>query len=142
MNGNQSLKVLIMIVRTIDEVLGSDREVTAINGNWVSRRLLLDEDAMGFSFHETIIKADTETMIQYKNHLEAVYCVEGEGEIETIVDGKVYSIKPGTMYALNKHDKHYLRAYGEDLRLLCVFNPALTGDETHDREGSYPPKKQ
>jgi len=46
MNGNQSLKVLIMIVRTIDEVLGSDREVTAINGNWVSRRLLLDEDAM------------------------------------------------------------------------------------------------
>ena len=96
---------------------------------------------MGFSFHETIIYAGTETMIWYKNHLEAVYCVEGEGELETIIDGKVYSIKPGTMYALNKHDKHYLRAFEEDLRLLCVFNPALTGDEIHDKEGSYPLKK-
>jgi L-ectoine synthase len=127
-----------MIVKTIDEILDSDREVTAPNGNWVSRRLLLDNDGMGFSFHETIIKAGTETLIQYKNHLEAVYCVEGEGEIETTVDGKVYPIKPGSMYALNNHDKHYLRAFKEDLRLLCVFNPPLTGDETHDEYGSYP----
>ena len=141
MNENQLLKAIIMIVKTIDEVIDSDHEVTAGNGNWVSRRLLLNEDGMGFSLHETIIKADTETMIQYKNHLEAVYCIEGEGEIETIMDGEVYAIKPGTLYALDEHDKHYLRAYGEDLRLLCVFNPALTGDETHDSEGSYPPPK-
>ncbi len=125
-----------MIVRTISDIIGTPREVTA--SNWVSRRLLLRDDGMGFSFHETIIYAGTETLIWYKNHLEAVYCIGGEGEIESLDDGKRYPIKPGTMYALNKHDKHFLRAYSEDLRLVCVFNPALTGDETHDAEGSYP----
>lgn len=128
-----------MITRTIDDIKGSKREVIAPNGNWASRRLLLKDDNMGFSFHETIIFAGTETMIWYKNHLEAVYCVEGEGEVETINDGKIHPIKPGTMYVLDKHDKHYLRAFNRDLRLLCVFNPPLAGDEVHDEDGSYPP---
>ena len=26
-----------------------------------------------------------------------------------------------------------------DLRLVCVFNPAPTGRETHDADGSFPP---
>ncbi len=136
----QSLKVQIMIVRRIDEVKGSKREVTAPNGNWMSRRLLLRDDDMGFSLHETIIYARTVTKIWYKNHLEAVYCVQGEGEVESIKDGEVYPIKPGVMYALDKHDKHYLRAFDNDLRLICVFNPAMTGGEVHDAEGSYPLK--
>lgn len=127
-----------MIVRRLEDVIGTEKEVFAPNGNWVSRRLLLAGDNMGFSFHETIIYNGTETRIWYKNHLEAVYCVEGEGEIETIGDGTVYSLKPGTIYALDDHDEHYLRASGGDLRLLCVFNPPLVGSEVHDRDGSYP----
>lgn len=126
-----------MIVRTIEEIEGTSREVFAEDNNWVSKRLLIAEDNMGFSFNETIIYANTETLIWYKNHVEAVYCVEGEGEIEATEDGTVYPIKPGTMYALDKHDRHYLRAYENDLRLLCVFNPALVGDEVHDKDGSY-----
>jgi len=126
-----------MIVRTLEEIEGSSREVFAANNNWVSKRFLIAEDNMGFSFNETIIHANTETLIWYKNHVEAVYCVEGEGEIETTEDGAVYPIKPGTLYALDKHDRHYLRAYEKDLRLLCVFNPALVGDEVHDEDGSY-----
>ena len=127
-----------MFVRTIDEIKGTDREVFAENKNWVSRRLLLKKDGMGFSFHETIIFAGTETHIWYKNHLEAVYCVEGEGEVETLADGKIYRITPGTMYALNEHDEHHLRA-SKDMRLLCVFNPPVTGSEVHQPDGSYPP---
>ncbi|WP_145453295.1 ectoine synthase, partial [Staphylococcus epidermidis] len=92
---------------------------------------------MGFSYHDTIIYAGTETHIWYKNHLEAVYCVGGEGEIETVSDGKVYPIKDGTMYALDKNDEHYLRAT-KDMRMICVFNPPLTGRETHDKDGVYP----
>lgn len=92
---------------------------------------------LGFSFNETIIYANTETLIWYKNHVEAVYCVEGECEIESTEDGAVYHIKPGTMYALDKHDLHYLRVYEKGLRLLCVFNPALMGDDVHDEDGSY-----
>lgn len=124
-----------MIVRTLDEILGTDKEVKA--ETWTSRRLLLKDDDMGFSFHDTIIHAGTETHIWYQNHLEAVYCVAGEGEIETVADGKIYPIKDGTMYALNKHDEHYLRAT-KDMRLICTFNPPITGRETHDKDGVYP----
>jgi len=130
-----------MIVRTLDEIRGTDREVFAENNNWVSARLLLKGDNMGFSFHETTIFANTETLIWYKNHFEAVYCIEGEGEVETIDDGMKYPIKPGTMYALNKHDRHYLRAFSQ-LRLVCVFNPALAGREVHLSDGSYPLDKE
>jgi len=127
-----------MIVRLIDDIKDTDREVFAENGNWVSRRILLQKDGMGFSFHETIIFANTETMIWYKNHLEAVFCVEGEGEIESLEDERVYQIRPGTMYALNNNDRHLLRAHSMDMRLVCVFNPALTGEEVHGQDGSYP----
>jgi len=41
------------------------------------------------------------------------------------------------MYALDRHDEHYLRARSE-LKLVCVFNPPLTGREVHDEEGVYP----
>lgn len=124
-----------MIVRRLKEIIGTENDIKA--DTWASRRLLLKRDKMGFSLHDTIIYAGTQTYIWYKNHLEAVYCVAGEGEIETIEDGKVYPIKDGMMYALNNHDKHYLRAK-TDLRLICVFNPPLTGQEVHDEEGVYP----
>jgi L-ectoine synthase len=126
-----------MLIKKLDEIKGTDREVFAENGNWASARFLVRADNMGFSFHETTIFAGTETLIWYKNHLEAVYCIEGEGEVETIDDGKIYPIKPGIMYALDNHDKHYLRAFSQ-LRLMCVFNPALAGNETHLPDGSYP----
>ena len=124
-----------MIVRTTEEIAGTERDVHA--PTFVSRRFLLKKDGMGFSFHETILYAGTETYIWYKNHLEAVYCIAGEGEVEVLPNGPVYQIRPGTMYALNGHEKHYLRAK-TDLRMMCVFNPPLTGQEVHDKDGVYP----
>jgi L-ectoine synthase len=126
-----------MIVRRLQEIIGSERDVKAENGHWVSRRFLLRGDGVGFSLHETTIFAGTETYIWYKNHVEAVYCVGGEGEIEDLETGQIHKISDGTMYALNHHERHYLRAK-TDLRMICVFNPALTGTEVHDREGAYP----
>ena len=126
-----------MIVRRLDEIIGTDRDVQAETGTWVSRRLLLKNDDMGFSFHDTTIFAGTETLIWYKNHLEAVYCVGGEGELEVIETGEIFKISDGTMYALNNHEKHHLRAFS-DMRLICVFNPPLTGKEVHDKDGVYP----
>jgi L-ectoine synthase len=99
--------------------------------------MLLKKDGMGFSFHDTTIYRNTETLIWYKNHLEAVYCVAGKGELEVIETGEIFPIEDGTMYALNNHEKHYLRAF-EDMRLVCVFNPPLTGEEVHDADGVYP----
>lgn len=124
-----------MIVKKLDDVLGTEHEVKG--GNWTSRRLILGDADMGFSMHDTLIHAGTETLIWYKNHLEAVYCIAGKGEIEVLPDGPTYPIEPGTLYALNGNEKHLLRAE-EEMRMICTFNPPLTGLEVHDEEGVYP----
>ncbi|MDQ0352260.1 L-ectoine synthase [Alkalibacillus filiformis] len=125
-----------MKIVKLQDVIGSENEVKG--ENWESRRLLLKKDGMGFSLHDTVIKAGTETHIWYKNHLEAVYCIEGDGEVETLKDGKVYKITPGTVYSLDEHDEHLLRGGSEDMRVVCVFNPPLSGKEVHDENGVYP----
>ncbi|MEA5445215.1 ectoine synthase [Gammaproteobacteria bacterium AB-CW1] len=126
-----------MIVRKLDDIIGTDREVDG--GNWVSRRLVLKDDGMGYSVHDTIIKEGTETHIHYKNHLESVYLTEGEGEVETIADGKIWPVKAGEIYILDKNDEHYLRANkGTHMRMVCVFNPPISGREVHDEHGVYP----
>ena len=123
-----------MILRTLEEAEKSERRV--ISENWESTRLLLKGDNMGFSFHITTIYPNTETKIWYKNHLESVFCMEGDGEVETLDDGMVYLIKPGSIYILDKNDRHILRAK-TTLKLACVFNPPLHGKEVHDEFGSY-----
>ena len=129
-----------MLVKKLSDIIGTENETKS--ETWESRRFLLAKDQMGFSLNDTIIKAGTETHIWYKHHLEAVYCIEGNGEVETIKDGKVYKIEPGTMYALDENDEHYLRGGTEDMRVICVFNPPLTGQETHDENGVYPLLKE
>lgn len=124
-----------MIVRTLDEAIKTGRQIKS--ETWDSVRLSLKDDNMGFSFHITTIYTGTETPIHYQNHLETVYCISGEGEVETVADGKIYPIKPGTVYILDKHDKHLLRATKE-MQLACVFNPPLHGKEIHDENGVYP----
>ena len=124
-----------MIVRELQDILGTERVVEA--ETWVSRRLLLADEGMGFSMHDTLILANTETRMCYRNHLEAVYCIEGNGEIEVVDTGKKHEVQPGTIYALDQHDEHILRAQTQ-LRMVCVFNPPVTGKEVHDETGAYP----
>ena len=124
-----------MIVRTLDEVRGSDRDVAG--EGWRSRRLLLRSDGMGFSLHDTTVAVGQQEL-EYKHHLEACYCLEGEAEITDLASGERHAIVPGTVYALDQHDRHRLSVVSP-LRLVCVFNPALAGGETHDADGSFPP---
>jgi len=125
-----------MIVRTLEQAEQSSRRV--VTETWESTRMWLKDDNMGFSFHITTIYANTETHIWYQNHLESVYCISGEGEIETLADGKIYPITPGTLYILDKHDEHQLRGGATEMKLACVFNPPLNGKEVHDASGVYP----
>src|SRR5690606_15264900 len=80
----------LVIVRKVRDLRGGSREVESTN--WVSRRLLLKSDGMGFSLHETIILAGTATRMCYRNHLEAVYCVGGRGSIEVLATGETFDI--------------------------------------------------
>ncbi len=125
-----------MIIRQLQEAENSKRRIVSPDGNWESTRLLLKEDNMGFSFHITTIYAHADFQMHYQNHLESVYCISGEGEVETLADNKVHPITPGTLYILDKHDKHILRAFTE-MKMACVFNPPLNGKEVHNADGAY-----
>jgi L-ectoine synthase len=124
-----------MIVRTLAEIKGTDRDVQA--ETWNSQRLLLARDGQRFSMHETVLYAGTETSMWYANHFEAVYCVGGEGELVNDETGEIHPLRDGTLYLLNGHEHHRVRAT-TDLRMVCVFDPPVTGREVHDETGAYP----
>jgi L-ectoine synthase len=114
-----------MIVRRLSEV------PTVEWGNGLSRRFLLESDGMGYTVTDTIVRAGTKSRLEYRRHLEACYCIGGSGEVID-ANGDSHALEPGTMYALDRNDAHFLvAAPDEDLRLVCVFTPALEGHETH-----------
>lgn len=124
-----------MIVRDYQKEKDSERRVDS--DGWHSVRLLLKDDGMGFSFHITTIYAGAELEMCYSHHLESVYCITGEGSIEDLASGEIHEIGPGLVYALDQNDAHILRARSE-MTMACVFNPPVTGRETHDESGAYP----
>ena len=130
-----------MKVTTIAAIAGTEREVPCPKGGFVSYRMLLGSDGMGFSLHKTVVKAgDSIHDIQrwhYKHHLEACYCVSGHGILTHVKTGETWEIGPDSVYAADEHDEHTFQALEETV-LLCVFNPPVTGRETHGEDGSYP----
>ncbi|MEN3974248.1 ectoine synthase [Emcibacter sp. SYSU 3D8] len=129
-----------MIVRHLDVIRDSNRNV--VTDDWESARMLLKDEGMGFSFHITTLYAGKELRMHYKNHLESVYVLQGEGTIEDLATGEIHDLRPGMLYALNEHDRHVVRPK-TDIITACVFNPPVTGREVHDETGAYPlPEKE
>ena len=126
-----------MIVRSLSEIEGTDRDVHSASGTWRSKRLVLAKEGVGFSLHETVLYAGTETSMWYAHHYEAVLCIEGEAELTNDETGEKHLITPGTLYLLDGHERHTLRPK-TDFRCICVFNPPCTGREDHDENGVYP----
>ena len=124
-----------MLVRTMEETAGTDRDVRG--DGWRAVRHFVRADGLGFSLSETTVEAGREMQLWYKHHQEACYVMEGEAEITERDTGAVHRIGPGDAYA-PQQDRHTIRVVSP-LRLVCVFSPALTGRETHDADGSYPP---
>lgn len=125
-----------MIVRSLASILNTSAHVRG--DSFESRRILLAADGLGYSLHDTICKQGTEQRLHYKNHIETNYVIEGEGEVQNVATGEVFALMPGTVYVLDRHEEHILRAQHGDMRIICVFTPALTGQEKHDADGSYP----
>ena len=123
-----------MIVRHLDEVRGTARDVSG--EGWRSLRVLTRGDEMGFTITYTTLEPGTEIELQYTNHLEACLCLSGRMRIEDLATGEVHELAPETLYALDRHDRHRVRVL-EPTTLVCVFNPALAGTETHDGSGGY-----
>lgn len=121
-----------MIVRAKSEVKVVDW------GNGLSYRLVNKFDEMGFSVAHTVVYAGTKSQLQYRNHLEACYCISGSGEVVTADGDVTHRIEPGVIYALDQHDAHYLIAGPEgDMELISIFNPPLRGDEKHSLDAGF-----
>lgn len=125
-----------MIVRNLDDLKRTGRYAEKA-GVWSSARYLLKDDGVGFTVTQTTLAAGQELEMEYKNHIESNLVIEGEAVLTDLGSGEKHQLVAGSMYALDKHDRHHIRAVS-DLRLVCVFTPALTGTETHDADGSYP----
>ncbi|MES2223441.1 MAG: ectoine synthase [Patescibacteria group bacterium] len=98
-------------------------------GNGKSSRFLTKSDNLPFSVTKTIVNKGTTSKLQYLNHVEACYCISGKGSVRS--KGESYEIVPDTLY-IPENDEHELSASDEeDLVLMCVFFPALNGDERH-----------
>ena len=98
-----------MIVRNVQDLKtqGSYREKPGV---WSSARYLLRRDGMGFTLTSTTIAAGSSQTMQYKNHVEANLIIEGEGHLTDLATGAVHRLAPGTMYALDRHDRHRIDA--------------------------------
>ena len=125
-----------MIVRTLDEITGHRARR--------ARRRLARAPATSCATTASASRcrrrpstAAREMQLWYKHHHEACFVIEGEAELTERDTGAVHRIGPG-IGVRAEHDRHTIRVL-EPLRLVCVFNPALTGRETHDADGSYLP---
>jgi L-ectoine synthase len=123
-----------MLVRTLGDLTPGKGEIRT--DVWFSHRLLHKEDGMGVTLTDAVLEAGLDEIWWYKNHLEAVYCLEGEGTLEDLTTNTVYKVKPGTLYALDNHERHRLRVTRR-MRVICTFVPPLIGGEIHDSDGSY-----
>ncbi|MDN5938719.1 MAG: ectoine synthase [Salinisphaera sp.] len=72
----------------------------------------------------------------YKNHKETVPCIDGAGSVEDLTDGGAWDLRPGVLYALDKHQQHILRCE-KGMTVICCFTPSLVGPEDHDEQASY-----
>jgi len=98
--------------------------------------MILAKDSMGFSVHKTVIPKGGVLHWHYLNHLESCYCIQGKGILTEIKTGESFTVVPDTIYILDNHDDHTFQAI-EDVVLISVFNPPVTGNEIHNSDGSY-----
>ncbi len=126
-----------MIVKTRQDIEGGKGETVLAGGDARVLRYLLREDGVGFTVSDIRVNAGTSAVLHYKNHTESNLVIEGEGTIEDMATGEVHDLTPGTIYVLDKHDRHRVNAVTA-MRVICVFTPPLVGGEVHDEDGAYP----
>jgi len=116
--------------------LPAERVVHCPKGGFISNRILLASDGVGYAMTKTIVPVGERQFWHYKNHLESCYCVSGKGLLTNATTGEYWAIEPDTTYVLDHHEAHYFEAL-EEVTLICVFNPPLVGEEVHGDDGAY-----
>ena len=129
-----------MFVRNIDDITSDDKVLTYKTevANLRSVRLLTKDDQCGFSISDVRVQGEWSVDLHYKNHVEVNYVVSGKGKVMDLSSGEGWELGPGSLYVVGPKDRHQMTTEG-DTHLVSIFNPAVTGSEKHDADGSYPP---
>ncbi|KAI8518254.1 hypothetical protein Bbelb_042710 [Branchiostoma belcheri] len=106
-----------------------------------SCQFLLRDDKFGVSVTLTSVFTRPETVngvpMWYKNHKETAYYINGNMTYQWEEGKQEASFRPGgTAFMMNKNDPHRALPKEESLK-LCVFYPALVGNEKHSFDGGY-----
>lgn len=123
-----------MFIRSVKERQGTEFDV--FGKGFESVRLVTKSDNMGYSVNKTIIPKGTKEIWHYTRHVESCYCIKGSGILTNLETQERHKISVDTVYNLDKHDRHEFEAI-EDVVLISIFNPPLTGHEVHGEDGSY-----
>jgi L-ectoine synthase len=126
-----------MFVRTLEDVRQAGR-VVQTGGFATSERYLVAADGLGFSLHSVRIRKGGEGDLWYKHHWEGNLVLDGVFEVTDRGTGTVHTLEAGALYVVGPKDRHHVRAL-TDVHVISVFDPPLTGLETHDADGAYPP---
>ncbi|HEX6286458.1 MAG TPA: ectoine synthase [Acidimicrobiia bacterium] len=115
-----------MLIRHLDQISNTERDV--FGQGWRSRRLVVADDGLRYSFHVTTLDEGARLEFEYEDHRETVYCIQGEGQIQDLATGRTERIKPGTIYSAGIGEPHVITA-DTSMSLVCVFDPPLAGTE-------------
>ncbi|MGD2059774.1 MAG: ectoine synthase [Acidimicrobiia bacterium] len=118
-----------MLKRKLDQVDGTERDVRG--EGWRSRRLIVADDGVPYSFHVTVLDRGARLRFEYERHRETVYCMEGEGTISDLAAGETVPLEPGGLYSAGVGEPHEIVARTE-MTLACIFTPPLEGTEEAD----------
>ena len=109
---------------------------SATSGTVRMSHYLSPDDGCGLTV--SLPRGTADSMLWYKNHVEANYVLEGEATVEDLASRQVWALRPGSLYVVGPRDRHHLKAERE-VYFISVFNPPLEGDAARDADGAYPP---
>lgn len=118
-----------MLTKRLAEVNGTERDVR--DQWWRSRRLLVAEDGLPYSFHITVVDPGARLEFEYERHRETVYCIAGSGTMTDKSSGETFDMERGNVYSAGLGEPHEVVAHTE-MTLVCVFDPPLEGTEEAD----------
>ena len=129
-----------MLVRTMAQIEAEGRVISISHGKATAVRLLTKADGLNFSISEARGSKAGVSTLWYKNHWEANYVRSGIATLEDCNSGQRWALEPGVLYCVGPLDKHrIIREVDCDMRIISVFSPPIVGQETHDKDGAYPP---
>ena len=127
-----------MLIRTMDQLEAQGRVVSISHGKSSAVRLLTRPDGVGFSVSEARASAGKYSELWYKHHWEANLILDGTLDVTDHASGDTHRLEPGALYLVGPTDRHRIETT-DGVHLISVFNPPLTGMESHDEDGAYPP---